>query len=45
MALTQYRFDTPEKLLNDKNGVLYGLAKKSGEFEELYQMATAARKN
>lgn len=32
-------FDTPLNLLNKKDGVLRGLAEKSGEFEELMEIA------
>ena len=39
--LTAYhRFDAPATLLQREGGVLYNLAKKSGEYDELLRLAT-----
>ncbi len=37
------RFDTPLSLLEKQDGMLRGLAEKSGEFEELVEIARHAR--
>lgn len=36
------RFDTPLNLLNKEGGVLRSLAEKSGEFEELLEIARSS---
>lgn len=35
-------FDTPANLLKKEGGVLYDLAKKSGDYDELLTLATAS---
>lgn len=36
-------FDTPANLLKNTEGVLYNLAQKSGEFDELMKLATGEK--